>query len=192
MKDMTCPYCEHDFDVCNDDGHGCDPSTNYEQECPACEKTFVFNVEYNPVYTEWKADCLNGGKHQWKHRPVEWIGQLDRHVCSACSKEDLEGVEASKEGGGEPLFYVQDTRNYVGNAMLWWAKQGRGYTCHIDNVEVWTKAQVDGYDNGRGLPKEKYRAWPKDYIDQRASLHVDMQYVKPGDAYQAKEGGEGA
>lgn len=41
MKDMECPYCGHEYDVCNDDGHGYDENTKHEEECPNCSKRFV-------------------------------------------------------------------------------------------------------------------------------------------------------
>lgn len=33
-----------------------------------------------------------------------------------------------------PLFYIQDTRQTVGNAVLWWRVNGQGYTCNLDDA----------------------------------------------------------
>jgi len=42
MKDVTCPYCGHQFDICHDDGHGYAEDRLHEDTCPQCEKNFVF------------------------------------------------------------------------------------------------------------------------------------------------------
>lgn len=31
----------------------------------------------------------------------------------------------------EQLFYLQDSRQYVGNDILWWARNGAGYTTSL-------------------------------------------------------------
>lgn len=85
----------------------------------------------------------------------------------------------------ERLYYLQDTRQYVGNDILWWAKDSHGYTCDIDKAHVWTWDELrTEYD--RGLDRSVVRAWPKEYIDARVKRHVDMQYcstqgIKPED-----------
>lgn len=85
MKDIECPYCEKWFDICNDDGHGCDPLETYEDQCPHCEKKFTFTVEWSPTYEAEKADCLNGGEHEWKRTnaiPAEYREMR----CSGCKE----------------------------------------------------------------------------------------------------------
>jgi hypothetical protein len=58
---------------------------------------------------------------------------------------------------------------------LWWRKGGNGYTCNIDDAEIF-----DGDDprfQGIAKDKTKYTAWEKEYIDSVAHRHVDHQYV---------------
>lgn len=75
MSDLTCPYCDHDFEVNHDDGFGYSEDARHEQECPSCEKTFVFKTSIHYFYSESKADCLNDAEHDLKlsHRfPVHF------------------------------------------------------------------------------------------------------------------------
>lgn len=66
---------------------------------------------------------------------------------------------------GIQLFYVQDTRQYVGNCMLFWAKDRKGYTCELDNSGLYTQAEVDRM-------RETDRPWPREIIEQNAIRHV--------------------
>jgi hypothetical protein len=71
------------------------------------------------------------------------------------------------------LFYLQDSRTYVGNDMMFWAKDGKGYTTDMRLAEVYTKDEAQRRHNHRAsdIP------WPKDYIDARTRPAVDMQHV---------------
>jgi len=72
--------------------------------------------------------------------------------------------------GQDKLFYMQDSRQYVGNSMLWWAKECRGYTCDIRRAEIFTLSESKKRTN---RPTDVL--WPKDFIDDRISYHVDSQ-----------------
>lgn len=63
------------------------------------------------------------------------------------------------------LYYVQDKRQYVGNSMLWWAKGG-GYTTDLSRAEKHERKPTD---------RDTDVLWPVEYIDNIASLHVDVQ-----------------
>ena len=71
-------------------------------------------------------------------------------------------------------FYLQDSRSYVGNDMLFWAKDGKGYTTDINKAHVYTKEKAVAQHESRNsdIP------WPKDYIDAKTRQAVDLQYVK--------------
>lgn len=77
------------------------------------------------------------------------------------------------------LFYLQDKRTYVGNSILWWAKDHRGYTCHLDKAHIFTEEEVLKRTRDTDVP------WPKDLIDEIASRQVDMQLLPERD--QIKE-----
>jgi len=70
-------------------------------------------------------------------------------------------------------YYLQDSRSYVGNDVLWWAKNGKGYTTDLIKAEVYTKEEAIKLHNSR----ESDIPWPKDYIDSRTRPAVDFQYI---------------
>lgn len=78
----------------------------------------------------------------------------------------------------EQLFYLQDSRGYVGNDVLWWAKNGAGYTTDLNKAEVYSFEKAQAQHNCR----ETDIPWPKEYIDQRTRPAVDMQYIDHDEA----------
>lgn len=70
-------------------------------------------------------------------------------------------------------FYLQDTRTIVGNDMMWWAIDGKGYTSDLDKAHVFT--WEDALERHKQSPH--FKPWPKDYIDQRVRPACDIQYV---------------
>lgn len=68
-------------------------------------------------------------------------------------------------------FYIQDTRSYVGNSMLWWVKGNCGYVCDIRKAKVFCETEAKKICFG--LTDKKI--WPKEYIDTLISHHIDMQ-----------------
>ena len=68
-------------------------------------------------------------------------------------------------------FYLQDSRNYVGNDILFWAKEGKGYTTDISNAEVYTRDRAFR----QHATRDTDIPWPKHYVDAKARLAVDMQ-----------------
>lgn len=76
-------------------------------------------------------------------------------------------------------FYLQDSRSYVGNDVLWWASQG-GYTTDLSKAKVYTREDALAHHDARHSDVP----WPKAYIDARTRPAVDMQYIKRGEAMQ--------
>lgn len=74
----------------------------------------------------------------------------------------------------EQKYYMQDKRQYVGNSMYWWAKNARGYTCDIRNAHVFTLEEAKKHSC-----RETDILWPKTYIDERISYHIDIQHCDP-------------
>lgn len=76
------------------------------------------------------------------------------------------------------LFYLQDSRGYVGNDVLWWALEGNGYTTDLRRAQTYTKDEAQRMHNARptDIP------WPKEYIDAKTRPAVDMQYIKCDEA----------
>jgi len=78
------------------------------------------------------------------------------------------------------LFYLQDSRSYVGNDMLFWGKKNRGYTTNLDKAEVYTKESAVAQNRRRDTDIP----WPKEYVDSVARPAVDMQYAHINDALE--------
>jgi len=76
------------------------------------------------------------------------------------------------------LYYMQDSRSYVGNDIMFWAKNGNGYTTDLRLAEVYTKEEAVSMHQSRSTDIP----WPKDYIDAKTRPAVDMQYVKISEA----------
>ena len=75
-------------------------------------------------------------------------------------------------------FYLQDSRNYVGNDVLWWAKGGNGYTTDVSKAQPYSRDDAQRQHNMRptDIP------WPISYIDAKTRPAVDMQYIKRDEA----------
>lgn len=78
------------------------------------------------------------------------------------------------------MFYLQDSRDYVGNDVLWWAKDGNSYTTDLSKAQAYSQEAAQSQHNLRNsdIP------WPKDYIDARSRPAVDMQYIKRSEALE--------
>jgi hypothetical protein len=78
-------------------------------------------------------------------------------------------MAATEEG-----FYLQDSRGSgcVGNDLLFWAKDGKGYTTAIEEAHVFTleKAMSQHRSRPTDIP------WPVAYIQARKRSVADHQY----------------
>lgn len=81
------------------------------------------------------------------------------------------GIPASP---AEPMFYLQDRRQYVGNCPLWWAIGGAGYTTRIDQAQRYTRAEA--YDQNR--TRDTDVPWPCDQIDALVRPTIDYQDLR--------------
>lgn len=73
----------------------------------------------------------------------------------------------------EALYYLQDSRNYIGNDMVWWVEEGNGYTTDLSKAATYTSENANRMHTSRKTDKP----WLKEYIDSRSRPAVDMQYV---------------
>lgn len=70
-------------------------------------------------------------------------------------------------------FYLQDSRFYIGNDMVWWSKEGKKFTTDLDKARMFTQAEAMAMHHVRhtDIP------WPVDYIREHSQCSVDMQCV---------------
>ncbi len=89
------------------------------------------------------------------------------------------------DGLGNPLvpdamYFIQDSRSAVGNCGSWWAPNGQGYSCDIDQAGQYTGEDAASM-RATDVP------WPVDYVLKHAVRHVrvdtqafDRRNYKPG------------
>lgn len=76
------------------------------------------------------------------------------------------------------MYYIQNyDQGYLGNSIIFWAKDRKGYTPDINNSHKFTEEEAK--DICLNNPK-KNKAWPVEYIDSNKGnqLVTDSQYLK--------------
>lgn len=74
----------------------------------------------------------------------------------------------------EELYYIQN--GWVGNAILWWAKESRGYTTDIRNAGKYTKEEAK-----KIIQRPQDKAWLCRHVDnnkEAQKVAIDGQYLK--------------
>lgn len=92
--EIYCPYCDHGFDLCHDDGAFYEDDGVEQEECPKCEKKFLVHSSLSWDFSGEKADCLNDGNHEWEQQsgaPKEAF--IGRFRCKTCPKEERRDEE---------------------------------------------------------------------------------------------------
>lgn len=87
MSDVECPYCGHEQEVCQDDGHACEDGAIYGEQCYKCEKYFALTPCISYSFSGEKADCMNGGDHNWAYG-CHALQKKVRRVCLDCHKSE--------------------------------------------------------------------------------------------------------
>jgi len=73
------------------------------------------------------------------------------------------------------LFYVQDSRSYVGNSVLWWGLNNKGYTTELNKAQKYTKEEViKQFSSSR----DSDVIWVASHVESLIRTHVDMQYLE--------------
>lgn len=85
MNDVNCPYCDAEQDINHDDGVGYEENVRHEQQCNACGKTFTYTTSISFYYEAEKADCLNGGEHDF-HPTTTYPKEFTMMECSMCDE----------------------------------------------------------------------------------------------------------
>lgn len=82
----------------------------------------------------------------------------------------------------EKLFYLQDARHLVGNAVIWWAKDYGGYTCDLRKAHVFKETELAGFDlRSTDVP------WPKEFVDTNQMPILDIQTKTGLEQWKLKE-----
>ena len=108
--DIECPYCGEEFDINHDDGFGYAEGVKHHQECPHCEKSFVFETSISFYYEPEKADCMNGDAHDYRLSST-YPRELSQMQCSTCGDiRQLSDDERSKFNIGTKESYFESLK----------------------------------------------------------------------------------
>lgn len=77
--------------------------------------------------------------------------------------------------GAERTFYIQDTRQFVGNCPMWWGPNGSGYATRLDEAGRYTEQEAIKQNRTRNTDIP----WPCEEIDAIARSTVDFQHMRP-------------
>lgn len=66
-------------------------------------------------------------------------------------------------------------QGYVGNSPCWYEKGGSGYTCNVDNAELFEFEEAKRHV---GLSPEKYVAYTEAEVRECSYLVADMQPLR--------------
>ena len=66
------------------------------------------------------------------------------------------------------LYFLQDTRTMVGNCMVFWRKNCRGYTTNLEDAQTFTIEEALSH-------RSTDRPWPVDLMLELAKPRVDHQ-----------------
>jgi hypothetical protein len=85
--------------------------------------------------------------------------------------EKLLAAPAPSAPSDDGMYFLQDKRSYVGNCVVWWAKDNKGYTTQIEQAHRYTKEQAFAQHKGRAsdIP------WPCSVVLPHAKPTIDMQ-----------------
>jgi len=84
---------------------------------------------------------------------------------------DLTNLTAGPVDDG--MYFIQDTRSYVGNCVVWWGKDSRGYTTNISEAGRYTHKQAFSQMESRDTDIP----WKCIDIEPLARQTIDAQYL---------------
>lgn len=76
---------------------------------------------------------------------------------------------------GNVCYLRNKDAGYLGNAPVWWAKNGQGYTAYLENAERFDEQEAEKMM--RHDP-EKWEAWPCCLIDKHVHTVFDWQDIR--------------
>ncbi|WP_223484679.1 hypothetical protein [Stenotrophomonas indicatrix] len=117
-------------------------------------------------------------KHEWGGVVIP--GPVNRIVIDQCENcGELRIPDAAPPAQAvdlvpEPMFYIQDTRQFVGNCPVWWGPNGGGYVTRLDEAGRYTEQEAITQNRTRttDIP------WPCAEIDALARRTVDCQHMR--------------
>ena len=90
---LTCPYCDHTYST-GYDNEKCEE--HYQAECPACDNIFAYQIEIEITTISCRAECLNGGEHEWEIQKC-YPEFMTRRYCACGESEYIYSMEVRKD-----------------------------------------------------------------------------------------------
>lgn len=76
----------------------------------------------------------------------------------------------------DDLYYVRNKdARFLGNAPVWWCKNGQGYSAYLEKAEKFTKDRAEKLVNE---DSDKWEMWPCWAIDSETHTVFDWQAIK--------------
>lgn len=113
-----------------------------------------------------RRDTCKAGKH-----PLEAPNLIGQRECRACKYERDNRHRRERRNG----FYIAHRGHWVGNCQMFWAVDGHGYTCNLD--EAWCISALKAKRMRPGLRPEDV-LMPAGFVRSVAARHVDMQRLR--------------
>lgn len=66
------------------------------------------------------------------------------------------------------MYLIQDTRQFCGNCIFWWAPDRAGYVCNVDEAGRYTEEEARRIEGIRGTDV----AWPENLVLKYTVRHV--------------------
>lgn len=97
---------------------------------------------------------------------IEYEGKIIRRRSIA----RFDRMERIRNLDKDKLYYVQDRRQYVGNAVLWWGRNGNGYVCELSRAHKYSYEELQKFN-----PRPTDIIWESEHVESATKTIVDMQ-----------------
>ncbi|HHA2975152.1 TPA: hypothetical protein ACOFD8_002518 [Stenotrophomonas maltophilia] len=121
---------------------------------------------------DWAETPEESGLDPIADRALEVVAQIDAQVYAREPNAEPNRLTDTAQAN---LFYIQDTRQVVGNCPMWWGPNGSGYVTRLDEAGRYTEQEAIRQNRTR----ETDIPWPCSEIDALARPMVDCQHMRP-------------
>lgn len=134
--------------------------------------------DFHDFFTDfWEVDCTEYDfGFIWNLYAIAW----------AIRQYDASKIALQQGGPENGLYFIQDTRQFVGNCVMWWGENRNGYVSRLDRAGKYTREDAQKICGSRGTD----RMWPCSLIEPIAGPTVDFQILPKDATLNRAEGAE--
>ena len=147
--------------------HNCD-IVYYGTRGQAKQNTIPDN-DAGKLYDGSEITFLNIKVKRWK---VEDKILVDGSIIKRNKLKTMERSNKIKNLDKDKFYYVQDSRSYVGNAVLWHGIGGNGYVTDLSKAHKYSYDEIQKF-----YPRETDIVWESSYVENNIKQYVDSQYL---------------